>query len=193
MGNGQQDLSRNTKAYLQRFQCILDKMIRGMTGALLTDSISHNFIAQMIPHHMAAIEMSENILRYTTDIPVQNIALQIVAEQTKSIENMRQIETNCGCVKNSPEAVRCYQNRVSVILKEMFAGMQKACTDNRINADFMREMIPHHEGAVRLCENALQQEICPQLCPILENIIVSQKRGIVQMKTLLTLAQNCRC
>lgn len=38
-----------------------------MTGVCLTDSISGNFIMQMIPHHTAAIEMSANILKYTTD------------------------------------------------------------------------------------------------------------------------------
>lgn len=37
-------LSNVTKQYLCRFYEILDEMILGMTGAELTDSISHNFI-----------------------------------------------------------------------------------------------------------------------------------------------------
>ena len=55
--------SNVTKRYLSRFDEILDEMIQGMTDAPLTDSISHNFIVQMIPHHQAAIQMSENHLR----------------------------------------------------------------------------------------------------------------------------------
>lgn len=56
-------LSNVTKNYLSAFNCILDEMIQRMTEAEQSDSISHNFIVQMIPHHRAAIEMSENILK----------------------------------------------------------------------------------------------------------------------------------
>lgn len=73
-----------TKEYLDTFYCILDKMIQGMTEAELSDSISYNFIVQMIPHHRAAIEMSHNILNYTTNLSVQKIATNIISEQTKS-------------------------------------------------------------------------------------------------------------
>ena len=63
-----------TKEYLTNFHCILEEMVQEMTEAELTGSISQNFISQMIPHHQAAIDMSRNILRYTTNIPLQDIA-----------------------------------------------------------------------------------------------------------------------
>ncbi len=184
--NSPQNLSSNTKTYLERFRCILNEMIQKMTKAELSQSISHNFIVQMIPHHMAAIAMSQNILCYTTCIPVEEIASGIVAEQTKSIERMKRIEACCSCQKNSPQAVNRYQGRVCEIMQNMFWRMGNACADNDINADFMREMIPHHEGAIELCENALRYEICPELKPILKAILVSQKRGISQMEKLLS-------
>ena len=84
-------LSNVTQDYLAEFEYILDEMIRGMTEAPFTCSISYNFIVQMIPHHMAAIEMSHNILKYTTNIQVQDIASNIITSQTKSINNMRNI------------------------------------------------------------------------------------------------------
>lgn len=70
-------------------------MIEEMTSAKLTNSISHNFIVQMIPHHQAAIKMSQNILKYTTLLPLQNIAKNIISEQTKSIEAMKEILGVC--------------------------------------------------------------------------------------------------
>ncbi len=82
-----------------------------------------------------------------------------------------------------------YQRTVDEIMKIMFTDMKNACADNNISADFMREMIPHHRGAVRLSENALKYDICPELKPILQAIIKSQKRGIVQMEHLL----RCIC
>lgn len=178
-------LSENAKDYLSVFQGILDKMEREMTGAERTDSISQNFIVQMIPHHRAAIEMSKNILRYTTSLPLQEIAANIVEEQTKSIENMKRIQRGCAGLCNCERDLRLYRRRTDQIIRSMFAGMGRAAGTNRINCDFMREMIPHHRGAVEMSTNALQYDICPELIPILDAIITSQEKGIAQMQSLL--------
>lgn len=183
--NCNQKLSDVTKTYLSSFYCILDKMIHGMECAELNCSISHNFIVQMIPHHMAAIRMSENILKYTTNLTLQEIAQRIITEQTKSIENMKKALECCTRATNSQQDVGLYQRRVSQIMETMFAGMGNSRVTNQINADFMREMIPHHEGAIAMSENALQYCICPELKPILQSIITSQTRGIREMKELL--------
>jgi len=178
-------LNNDTKEYLKRFNCILDEMIYGMTNAELSNSISHNFIVQMIPHHMAAIEMSENILKYTTDRPLQDIAYSIISEQTRSIENMCKIEGECSKCINSERDVRLYQRRVNQIMRIMFHRMGNAAVTNNVNNDFMREMIPHHRGAIEMSNNALQYSICGGLHPILNAIIVSQRKGIMQMQQLL--------
>lgn len=178
-------LSNVTKAYLERFHTILEDMIKGMTGAELTDSISHDFIVQMIPHHLAAIEMSRNLLQYTTDIALQDIALGIIEEQTKSIEDMRRIECACSMCVNSEQLRRSYECRMEQIMQTMFGRMREACSDNDINANFMREMIPHHKGAIAMSETTLLYDICPELIPVLRAIIVSQQRGVRQMQRLL--------
>lgn len=189
--NQRLEFSNNTKEYLNTFYCILDRMIQEMTEAKLTDSISHNFIVQMIPHHRAAIEMSHNILNYTTNLSLQGIAENIITEQTKSIENMQKIRCGCGNLTNSDRDVCLYQRRVSQILQTMFTGMEHARSTNRLDCNFMREMIPHHEGAVAMSENALRYDICPELVPILNAIITSQKRGILQMQQLLRCIRCC--
>ncbi len=179
------ELSNVAKEYLSRFYCILDNMIKGMKEAELTESISGNFIAQMIPHHRAAIEMSENLLKYTTCIPLQKIAQQIIMEQTKSIEDMLTVESVCLKLQNDSCDVERYESKVDDIIDTMFCAMNNAPDTNQINANFMREMIPHHEGAIEMSRNALQYCICPQLVSILEAIIMSQEQGVAQMKQLL--------
>lgn len=178
-------LNPTVSVYLRTFSCILDEMICRMTQAELSDSISYNFIVQMIPHHRAAIEMSRNILKYTADVRLCSIASQIISEQTQSIQNMLQIVCCCKNCQNSSQDICTYQARVNQILPVMFSGMRNACSTNCIDANFIREMIPHHEGAVQMSENALNYPICQELRPILQAIIVSQKRGIAQMQQLL--------
>lgn len=181
-----QQFSSVTKTYLCRFYEILNKMIKEMTGAELTDSLSHNFIVQMIPHHRAAIEMSENLLQYTTFVPLEHIAQNIIREQTKSIENMQSILTYCAQLSNSEKELCLYEKRFSQIAQTMFSQMDNAYSGNNINANFMREMIPHHQGAIRMSKNVLQYPICPELDPVLKAIITSQEKGVREMQRLLS-------
>lgn len=183
--NNQSCFSQVTDKYLDTFNCILGRMIEGMTCAEMTNSISHNFIVQMIPHHRAAIEMSENILQYTTNLTIEEIAENIICEQTKSIADMKSILSCCRNMTDSRESVCRYQSQIEPVFNTMFRSMQTAKSTNDINCNFLREMLPHHEGAVAFSEITLRQNICPQLVPILESIITSQKRGICQMERLV--------
>lgn len=177
-------LNRDAMNYLCEFRRILEEMINGMNAACLDGSISHNFIVQMIPHHMAAIQMSENILKYTNVPELRKIAEGIISEQTKSIENMKSILCSCTCAKNSHSELCSFQNRMNIIKETMFQKMKSARGNNNISCNFLREMIPHHKGAVEMSRNTLRFDICPQLKPILDAIISSQCRGIEEMKKL---------
>lgn len=177
--------------YLKRFNEILDHMIQGMKEAELSNNISHNFIVQMIPHHQAAIEMSENILKYTNNQQLKSIANRIISEQTKSIENMQAIKSQCEKHTNLCPMLKSYQCKTNRILKTMFSEMSSAYSDDNINCNFLREMIPHHMGAVKMSNNALKYNLCPGLKPILESIIISQENGINQMRKFLCIL-NCK-
>ena len=184
-------LSNVSKQYSEKFQCILKEMIEGMTESRLSDSISHDFIVQMIPHHKGAIEMSRNLLKYTTNIPLQNIALCIIKEQTESIACMENILCSCGKVRNCERSLCQHQQKMDRIMEKMFCEMEDAPRLNNINESFIKEMIPHHKGAVKMSETTLQYDICPELVPVLEAIITSQKKGIMQMQKLLE--EGCTC
>ena len=178
-------LNNTAKTYLSDFNCILEEMIEKMTGVTLSSSISHNFIVQMIPHHRAAIDMSENILKYTDNPTLIKIAQGIIKEQTKSIADMEQILCCCSQLNNSDTDLCQYQSKMDEIMDIMFCSMSNARATDSLNCDFMWEMIPHHRGAVQMSENTLKYCICEDLKPILNSIITSQKRGIVQMQRLL--------
>lgn len=177
--------SSSTKEYLSVFYDILDRMIHGMESACLTDSISQNFIVQMIPHHRAAIQMSENVLRYTTCDALQKIASNIVTEQTKGIQKMQNALCSCKTHKSSCQDINLYQRELRNIIHTMYTGMNTACSTDNISDNFMREMIPHHQGAIAMSKNALRYCICPELVPILNTIITSQEKGVKEMEALL--------
>lgn len=181
----------NKQNYLNVYYCILENMIQKMLQAPLSNSISYNFIVMMIPHHQAAIEMCANVLRYTKNETLQNITFQIIHQQTQSIKNMLNIIEDCKCCTNSHEELSHYHQHIDQILCQMFNGMKNARVTQDITSDFIYEMIPHHQGAIYMSKETLDNKICPQLKPILENIISLQEQGIKQMSMLLQQIEEC--
>ena len=175
-------LSDASKHYLCCYYQILDEMIQGITTAKLTQSISHNFIVQMIPHHQAAVRMCRNILEYSDDRAVRRLAQRIIAQ---GIQTMEGLLPQCGQLPSPQMDLRLCQRRTELIFREMFSQMRATPEGNRLDAVFMQEMIPHHLGAVRMSQNTLRYEICTGLAPVLRSIIDTQCREVRQMRALL--------
>ena len=203
-----QEQNNPSLSYLTCYDRILQDMIRGMTRPRPRGSISGLFIRQMIPHHEAAVCISENLLKYTAPsgqdgncrcknpyerdllIPLSKIAKNIIEEQTKGIENMKKAFFCCSEHENNNQQMRRYMNAFRCIAHTMFSAMKQMPRTERIPYNYIREMIPLQEGAVSMCENALCFPVCPQLIPILDAIIISRKENICQMKKLLDIASS---
>ena len=168
--------------YLLRFDQILNEMANQMLSQQVTNSITINFIRCMIPHHQAAIYMCENLLQYTSYPPLQEIATEIITMQTKGIEQMKEIEKSTRGFINSPVDVNHYINKYLQITKDMINKMRNAPRTININLNFINEMIPHHEGALAMCDNLLQYYIDPRLKKVAETILQEQSNGIKQLE-----------
>lgn len=175
----QQILRANS--YLNRFDKILEEMSKKMLSAKPSNSITIYFIQCMIPHHQAAINMCNSLLEYTNYLPLQEIATNIIEMQTKGIEQMKEIERTTMGYYNSKKEVECYAGKYLSITKNMICRMKNSPRCININLNFVGEMIPHHEGAIQMCNNLLQYCIDPRLKQVAENIIKEQSEGVKQL------------
>jgi len=175
---------QNVNNYLARFNEILCDMENQMLSQKTTNSITVNFITCMIPHHQAAIYMCENLLKYTNYPPLIQIANNIIQMQTKGIEEMKHIlETTVGYT-NYNQNVNCYMNEYFRITKNMISRMKNSPRTNSINYDFTGEMIPHHEGAIEMCNNLLKYQIDPRLKKVAQDIIKEQSEGVKELQSI---------
>lgn len=170
--------------YLIKYNNILRQMYNSMVSQNVTCSITKDFICTMIPHHLAAIQMCENLLNYTEFTPLVSIANNIIAEQTQGIENMKKPLENACDFTNENCDVCCYMDEYYKIADKMVCQMRNSPKSFNICLNFIDEMIPHHEGAIHMCENVLKYEIDPELKVIAQNIINTQSQGITEMENV---------
>lgn len=185
-----QNMSDDACRYLKRFDEILYEMSYKMLSQNITNSITTNFIECMIPHHQAAIYMCENLLKYTNYPPLIKIATDIIQTQTKGIEEMKEVLKTSKNYTNSKVNVRWYMNKYFRITKHMINRMKNSLRTKNINLNFTSEMIPHHEGAIQMCNNLLQYSIDPKLKAIAENIISQQSQGVIELKKIQSNLKN---
>ena len=65
-------------------------MHRSMMGMNMTGDADHDFLVMMIPHHRAAVEMAQTVLRYGKDARVRALAAKIIKTQQAEIDEMQQ-------------------------------------------------------------------------------------------------------
>lgn len=184
-------LSNVTEAYLEENQKIIHKMMQGMTYVTITCSISENFIKQMMPHQLAAIKMSENVLRYTTNIPVQNFALAVIETHREIVESLEAIQNRCCIVQNSDYELYEYMCSFKDIAEMLFQALCSPPTSNSINVNYIQDMMVHHQAGVRFIQNVLRFCLCQELLPILQCMMQTLCDQIDEMQKLLEGLQDC--
>lgn len=177
-------MSDNTKDYIEAFYMIFEEMRKKMEGITPGNNISHNFINSIIPHHEAAIQMAENILKYTTNVDIEEIAKNIIKEQTADIATLQMLKEDC-VADNHARDVYLYEKGYQDAYNKMIQGMSNSQTGNNVNVDFLTEIIPHHEGAINMAKTLLKFEVCEPLQTFAEGIISSHTNQLEEMRAIL--------
>jgi len=179
-------IGQEEKAYYDNYQRILQIMKNGMEEAPKTGDPSLDFLYEMIPHHEAAVSMSENIMKYGHNEQVKQLAANIIRDQLEGIGKMEALKEK---IKMNPQvnmqAEEAYLKAYNNIYKTMITAMQDAKPTGNIDKDFLEEMIPHHEGAIKMSQNIMKYTQNNELKTILQNIITTQQKQLTEMKNLL--------
>lgn len=174
----------NSKNYLFEFDQINNQMTNKMLSNRITSDITSYFINCMIPHQQAAIYLCQNLLKYSSYEPLRNVAFNIIKMHTRVIEQMQQILNSPSTINNSNEDVSFYSNSFLNITMQMIAKMTGSQRTYNIDLNFIGEMIPHHQGAIDMCNNLIKYKIDPNLYNLAISIINEQTQGITQLKEI---------
>jgi uncharacterized protein (DUF305 family) len=140
------------------------------------------FAQMMIPHHEQALEMSGIVLaKEGLDPEIAALAEDIAAAQGPEIE---QLESWLGEWGAPREMSGDTQSMEGMLSEEQLDELEAADAASGWRL-FLEQMIEHHEGAIGMAEEHLENGVHEGALALSESIIESQTAEIEQMRELL--------
>ncbi len=148
------------------------------------------FTQMMIPHHRQAVEMSEIILAKDSVSPeVHDLATRIEDAQGPEIETMTGWLDSWGVPTDMADSMEGHDMGGSSDMQGMMTedqiGELKAADGEAAAKMFLTSMTAHHDGAVEMAQDEIEDGQYPDAIALAEAIMKSQRAEIEEMKALL--------
>jgi len=138
------------------------------------------FLDTMIAHHRGAVDMTGPCATKAQHAEVKTLCANIVSSQEKEIAEM--VSWRDRWFAGAAPALNMEMAGMSGSMIGMDMKKLRSLSGNDFDLEFIREMIPHHQGAVIMARGALQRSTKPEIKALANAIIKAQEAEIVQMK-----------
>jgi uncharacterized protein (DUF305 family) len=146
------------------------------------------FLDSMIVHHKGAVDMAMLAEKRSQRKEVKELAASIIYDQEKEIGKMSEWRDLWFAEK--AKAVNMEFPGMSHDAGGMELKKLESLTGQEFDAEFVRQMISHHEGAVEMAKNVQKRDARKELKELAGDIIASQEPEIKQMKEWLAKWQQ---
>lgn len=160
------------------------------TGSAEEISAEHNdadvmFAQMMLPHHEQAVEMSEMLLA-KDDIPteVADFAQRVIDAQGPEIERMNAMLTAWDAEPMAEMEGMDHGGMSGMMSEEDMAALEEAQGTEAARL-YLEQMTAHHEGAVDMAQDQVDNGQNPQAVQLAEQVITAQEAEIAEMEQML--------
>jgi uncharacterized protein (DUF305 family) len=175
----------------------------GMMGSPMMSSLDKTgkpfdlqFIDEMVPHHEGALMSSEHMISNSKRPELRQLYENIQKSQSEQIEQMQ--EWRKEWYPDAGQASEMMGNGDTgsmmgngMMSNGMMSGsVQGMMGGNALDTMFLKMMIPHHQMAVDMSDEALSKAEHPELRDLAQNIRDEQSSEIELMKGYLNESQN---
>jgi uncharacterized protein (DUF305 family) len=146
------------------------------------------FIDAMIPHHQGAVNMAKEVLNKSQRPEMKKLAQDIIAAQNREINQMKQWrESWYPKAPSTPMAYHAQMGHMMPMTPEQIQSMMMSMDLGAANAEFdlrfINAMIPHHQGALVMAQDALRKTKRTEMKQLSQNILTSQQQEIDLMNS----------
>lgn len=138
------------------------------------------FLDTMIVHHQGALNMAEPALMKAHHAELLTLAKNINSSQKQEIEQMR--EWRDKWFPKAAPAINMELPGMADSMKEMNYKQFDMLFGNDFDLEFIKQMIPHHAGAVQMANEARQRSTREEIKTLSNAIIKAQQAEIDQLK-----------
>jgi uncharacterized protein (DUF305 family) len=135
------------------------------------------YIDTLVPHHQDAIEMSDHVIARGTSAEMRTMAEQMKADQAAEIELMLRIRRDIAGSDSIDAATDPHMESEMAEMAEL--------SGHELEVMFLREMVPHHAGAVVASHRALPNLTNQELRDLAVLTIDKQTREAAEMLDML--------
>jgi len=143
------------------------------------------FIDTMIAHHHGAVDMALLVNTRTQRDEMKKLAQGILQEQRREIAQMQQWRETWFA--GAKPAVNMDFPGMRTGMSGMDMGRLNSLKANEFDIEFVRQMIPHHEGAVEMAKALKAGNAYAELQQLADSIIGSQTAEVAQMNEWLSV------
>jgi uncharacterized protein (DUF305 family) len=141
-----------------------------------------HFIEMMIPHHQGAIDMANLALSRAKHAEIKRLAETIKRDQTREIQQMRTWYKQWYGTEVPATSMGGMGMMGMSRHRDMMGDLTALRNASDFDAEFIRQMIPHHEMALRMSRMVINHGNRRELRNLADSIIRSQTSEINQMQ-----------
>ena len=163
-------------------------MMGSMMGSLKDEEkpFDLQFIDEMIPHHEGALMSSEHMISNSERPELRQLYENIQKSQSEQIEQMQEWRKEWYPDAGQPPEMMGNRQTGNMMGNGMMGGsMQGMMGGNALDVMFLKMMIPHHQMAVDMSDEALSKAEHPELRDLAQKIRDEQSSEIELMKGYL--------
>ncbi len=144
------------------------------------------WLSQMIEHHRGAVQMSADCVKFCLDKDVKAAAQKIIQSQDQEIKQMTTWLKTWYNAKPDPKQMALMNADMKPMMDKAKAGMTPMAGHSMpIDRSFLEGMIPHHQHAVAMGQDAAKRALRPELKKFGSLVVKDQSAEIKQYQTWL--------